>query len=96
MAKALRKGEKGIVILAGDISPIDVISHLPVMCEDASVPYCYIPGKRMLGESALSKRPTSVIMLVEAKKGGSDYEEYYDGAKDEMKKLTIMPSVLAQ
>lgn len=92
VAKSLRKGEKGIVILAGDISPIDVISHLPVVCEEANVPYCYVNSKRMLGESGLSKRPTSVIMLSEVKKKGADYEEYYDACKDEISKLAVMPS----
>jgi H/ACA ribonucleoprotein complex subunit 2 len=39
------KGVKGIVIIAGDISPIDVISHLPVLCEDNEVTYIYVPSK---------------------------------------------------
>ena len=43
--KGLRKGEKGIVVLAGDISPIDVISHLPVLCEDNDVPYVFVTSK---------------------------------------------------
>ena len=33
------------VVIAGDISPIDVISHVPVTCEDNSVPYVYVPSK---------------------------------------------------
>lgn len=43
--KCLRKGEKGLVIMAGDISPIDVISHLAVYCEDLEVPYIYVNSK---------------------------------------------------
>jgi H/ACA ribonucleoprotein complex subunit 2 len=34
VVKAVRKGEKGFVLIAGDISPIDVIAHLPILCED--------------------------------------------------------------
>ena len=37
VVKALRKNEKGFCIIAGDISPIDVISHLSIMCEDRQV-----------------------------------------------------------
>src|SRR5690606_10973233 len=33
---------QGFVILAADISPMDVISHLPVLCEDHSVPYVFV------------------------------------------------------
>ena len=34
-----------ICIIAGDISPIDVVIHLPVMCEDRDIPYIYVPSK---------------------------------------------------
>lgn len=47
--KAIRKANKGVVILAGDISPIDVITPLPVLCEDADIPYIYVPSKEELG-----------------------------------------------
>ncbi|MEE6479920.1 hypothetical protein FKM82_012411 [Ascaphus truei] len=43
--KFINKGEKGIVVLAGDTLPIEVYCHLPVMCEDRSIPYTYIPSK---------------------------------------------------
>ncbi|CCJ30272.1 unnamed protein product [Pneumocystis jirovecii] len=60
--KTLRKGK--LVILAGDISPIDVISHLPVLCEDYSCPYVFVPSKESLGEASNTQRPTSCIMII--------------------------------
>eukprot|EP01147_Barroeca_monosierra_P006114 gene6114-9175_t len=63
VSKAIRKRQSGICILAGDVSPIDVITHLPVMCEDAKIPYCYIPSKKDLGAAGQTKRPTSVILI---------------------------------
>ena len=58
VVKALRKGEKGFCIIAGDISPVDVITHLPIMCEDRNIPYFYVPSKHDLGAAATTKRPT--------------------------------------
>jgi H/ACA ribonucleoprotein complex subunit 2 len=63
VVKALRKGEKGFCVIAGDISPIDVITHLPIMCEDRQVPYFYVPSKHDLGAAACTKRPTSCILI---------------------------------
>jgi H/ACA ribonucleoprotein complex subunit 2 len=63
VVKALRKGEKGFCVIAGDISPIDVISHLPILCEDRHVPYIYVPSKQDLGAAASTKRPTSCILI---------------------------------
>ena len=63
VVKALRKGVKGFCVIAGDISPIDVISHLPLMCEDRDIPYYYVPSKHDLGNAACTKRPTSCILV---------------------------------
>ena len=51
-------------VIAGDISPIDVITHVPVLCEDAGVPYIYVPSKDALGTAAQTKRPTSVMLVM--------------------------------
>ena len=61
--KAVRKGTKGIVIIAADISPIDVLSHLPILCEDKSVPYIYVRSRAEIGEACKTKRPTSCVMI---------------------------------
>ncbi|TKA67731.1 hypothetical protein B0A49_08095 [Cryomyces minteri] len=70
VVKSLRKSAKdasslpvGVVILAADISPMDVISHLPVLCEDHDVPYIYVRSRVALGEAGATKRPTSVVMV---------------------------------
>ncbi|RKP30902.1 L30e-like protein [Metschnikowia bicuspidata] len=81
VVKALRKGEKGLVVLAGDISPADVISHLPVLCEDSAIPYVFIPSKEDLGSAGATKRPTSCVFIVpDGKKHykAVEYQEAYD------------------
>jgi H/ACA ribonucleoprotein complex subunit 2 len=62
--KAIRKKQKGICVIAGDISPVDVISHLAALCEEAETPYIYVPSKLELGAAGATKRPTSVVMVV--------------------------------
>lgn len=36
-----------LCIIAGDISPVDVISPLPVLCEEHDIPYIYVPSKEV-------------------------------------------------
>ncbi|ORY99927.1 50S ribosomal protein L30e-like protein [Syncephalastrum racemosum] len=62
--KALRKGEKGLVVLAADVSPIDVTSHFPVFCEEKDVPYIFVTSREQLGQASSTRRPTSVAMVV--------------------------------
>ncbi|KAK9477362.1 hypothetical protein V1514DRAFT_334193 [Lipomyces japonicus] len=93
--KSLRKGDKGLVVIAGDISPMDVISHIPVLCEDNDIPYLFVPSKEDLGSAGATKRPTSCVMIVPGgfkKKSGittssDDYKEGFDELVGEIKKL---------
>ncbi|PLB35066.1 putative small nuclear ribonucleoprotein complex protein Nhp2 [Aspergillus candidus] len=94
----------GVVILAGDISPMDVISHIPVLCEDHGIPYVFVSSRAELGNSAATKRPTSVVMAVpksaakgkkkdDAEDDGEDFSEVYEElvkvARKEAKKANI-------
>jgi H/ACA ribonucleoprotein complex subunit 2 len=97
VVKALRKSAANasqtdptaIVVIAADISPMDVISHIPVLCEDHSVPYIYIKSRAQLGEASATKRPTSVVMVSKDKSGkkGEEVDEEFTEAFAELKKL---------
>ncbi|KAK9470167.1 Nhp2 H/ACA snoRNP protein [Dipodascopsis tothii] len=97
VVKALRKGDKGLVVLAGDISPPDVISHIPVLCEDSGVPFVFVPAKESLGSAGATKRPTSCVMVIpggfkkkagdKADKATEEYKESYDEVVGDIKKL---------
>lgn len=94
VVKALRKGEKGLVIIAGDISPPDVISHIPVLCEDSSVPYVFIPSKEDLGSAGATKRPTSCVFIVpgggKSKKNADKTDEYKESYDEVVKEINSL------
>lgn len=52
VVKSIKKGNKGIVILAADVTPSDVISHIPVLCEDNGIPYIFVRSRMELGVAA--------------------------------------------
>jgi H/ACA ribonucleoprotein complex subunit 2 len=84
LVKGVRKGDKGLAIIAGDIFPIDVVSHLPVMLEENGIPYLFVPSKQDLGAAASTKRPTSCV-LVKTPKKGFEAMDIYDGLVKEAK-----------
>lgn len=49
VGKAIRKGMTGICVFAADVSPVDVLSHLPVQCETNDIPYVFIRSRVDLG-----------------------------------------------
>ena len=63
-----------VCILAADIVPADVISHLPVLCEWGKVPFIFVPSKLHLGAAMKTKRPTSCVLVVKDDAFGSAYD----------------------
>lgn len=70
---------------------MDVISHIPVLCEDHNIPYIYVASRAELGMAGQTKRPTSVVMVTgsiggkakkdeeKAKGGEEDWKETFAG-----------------
>ena len=85
VVKSIRKNEKGILVLAANIYPMDVISHIPVLCEENKIPYIFVSSKEALGEAATTKRPTSCIHVII--KDDFAEKKKYDEVFDEVKKL---------
>lgn len=83
--KRIRKGESGILIYAGDISPVDIMVHLPGICEDKDIPYCYVPSRMDLG-AALGMKRGSLMALVKEK---DDYQDLYNELKEEISHLAV-------
>jgi len=81
VVKALKKGEKGLCMIAGDISPVEVIAHVPILCEEKDIAYIYVPSKEELGQASLTKRPTSIVLV----KHSADIAEAYGECEKAMR-----------
>ena len=81
VVKGLKKGEQGLSIIAGDISPVEVICHVPILCEEKNIAYIYVPSKEDLGLASLTKRPTSIVLV----KKGPDFADTYAECEKEMR-----------
>ncbi|KAG5546539.1 hypothetical protein RHGRI_018653 [Rhododendron griersonianum] len=65
-----------LCVIAGNISPIDVITHVPILCEESEIPYIYVTSKEDLANAGATKRPTCcVLVLTKPAKGELPQEE---------------------
>ncbi|KAK0183400.1 hypothetical protein PV327_001446 [Microctonus hyperodae] len=81
--KHIRKGEKGLVIFAGDVYPIEIMCHLPIVCEDKELPYCFVPSRQDIGTAMGVKRGSLMVLIKEH----ADYKELYDELKEAIRHL---------
>lgn len=71
------------MIFAGDVTPIDIMCHLPAVCEEKSIPYIYTPSRADLGAAMGVKRGTIALLIRE----NHEYQDLYDDVKKELTHL---------
>ena len=55
--KSLNRGTAEFIVLAADADPLEILLHLPLLCEDKNVPYVFVRSKQGLGRATGVSRP---------------------------------------
>merc|ERR1712037_465224 len=55
--KTLNRGQSEFVVLAADAEPLEILLHIPLLCEDKNVPYVFVRSKQALGRACGVSRP---------------------------------------
>ena len=72
-----------LVVFAGDVFPIEIMCHLPIVCEDNNLPYCYTPSRQDIGAAMGVKRGSLMVLIKEH----PDYKELYEELREAMTNL---------
>lgn len=73
--KAIERGLAKLVVMAEDVTPEEILMHLPVLCMEKQITFVYVPSKLELGKASGIEVPTASIAIIEegeAKKHISD------------------------
>lgn len=85
--KTLNRGISEFIIMAADTEPIEILLHLPLLCEDKNVPYVFVPSKTALGRACGVSRP--VIAASVTSNDASAIKNQIYGIKDKIETLLI-------
>ncbi|KAJ2071464.1 RNA binding protein snu13, partial [Coemansia sp. S155-1] len=85
--KTLNRGISEFIVMAADCEPIEILLHLPLLCEDKNVPYVFVPSKAALGRACGVTRP--VVAASVTTNEGSDLKSQILAIKIEIEKLLI-------
>mmetsp|Transcript_32187 Transcript_32187/g.90127 ORF Transcript_32187/g.90127 Transcript_32187/m.90127 type:complete len:127 (-) Transcript_32187:74-454(-) len=85
--KALNRETAEFIVMAGDTEPLEILLHLPLVCEDKNVPYVFVPSKVSLGRACGVSRP--VIACAVTVNEGSQLRSQIINLKNEIEKLLI-------
>lgn len=85
--KTLNRGISEFIIMAADTEPIEILLHLPLLCEDKNVPYVFVPSKAALGRACGVSRP--VIAASVTSNDASSIKNQIYSIKDKIETLLI-------
>ncbi|MCB9358991.1 50S ribosomal protein L7ae [Candidatus Woesearchaeota archaeon] len=63
--KAAEKGTAKLVAYAKDVTPAEVVMHIPLICKDKGVPCFGVPSREELGTAAGLTVPTSAVAVTD-------------------------------
>ncbi|KIP12261.1 hypothetical protein PHLGIDRAFT_62321 [Phlebiopsis gigantea 11061_1 CR5-6] len=55
--KTLNRGIAEIIVLTADTEPLEILLHLPLLCEEKNVSYIFVASKAALGRACGVSRP---------------------------------------
>lgn len=84
VTKSIERSLAKLVIMAEDVSPPEILFHIPLLCEEKSIPYGYVSTKKELGNSARMNVASSAIAIENV---GTGNDRAFD---DIMKKLEAL------
>eukprot|EP00274_Cyanoptyche_gloeocystis_P006848 CAMPEP_0196653038 /NCGR_PEP_ID=MMETSP1086-20130531/2609_1 /TAXON_ID=77921 /ORGANISM="Cyanoptyche gloeocystis , Strain SAG4.97" /LENGTH=125 /DNA_ID=CAMNT_0041983999 /DNA_START=72 /DNA_END=449 /DNA_ORIENTATION=- len=85
--KTLNRGISELIVLSADAEPLEILLHLPLLCEDKNVPYVFVPSKQALGRACGVSRP--VIACSVTTNEGSQLKNQINNLKLAIEKLLI-------
>lgn len=87
VTKSLNRGIAEFIVMAADAEPLEILLHLPLLCEDKNVPYVFVPSKTALGRACGVSRPVIAAAVTSAE--GSELDPQVKALRQQIERLII-------
>ncbi len=85
--KTLNRGQSEFVVMAADAEPLEILLHIPLLCEDKNVPYVFVRSKQALGRACGVSRPVIAASITQNE--GSQIKPQITTIQQEIEKLLV-------
>ena len=87
VTKAAERGTAMMVVMAEDVNPSELLAHVPMICNEKSIPFMYVPDQGYLAEAAGMSEgtKTAAVAVIDVKK---DVEDRFNEVKGHFETLS--------
>ncbi|MDD5778090.1 MAG: 50S ribosomal protein L7Ae [Candidatus Thermoplasmatota archaeon] len=82
VTKQAERKQAKLVVMATDVTPEEILAHIPLLCEEKEVPYAYVPSKQDLGRAAGLTVPTASVAITDPGEGKGVIAEIEKAVKE--------------
>lgn len=82
VTKSIERNDADLVIIAGDVSPEEIVMHLPALSEERDIPYTFVPSKEELGLAAGINVQSATIAVTQPGNSEDDIEDISEKAAE--------------
>lgn len=75
VTKQVERGVAKFVVMAEDVTPEEILAHVPLLCEEKGIPYGYVPSKAELGNAAGLPVGTAAVAILDVGTAGEAVED---------------------
>ncbi|MFX1386546.1 MAG: ribosomal L7Ae/L30e/S12e/Gadd45 family protein [Promethearchaeota archaeon] len=86
VTKSIERVQAKFVLMAEDVSPPEILFHIPLLCEEKGIPYGYMPTKKELGNTVRINVSSSAIAVENVGTGNEGVLEDVIKKLEEIKK----------
>lgn len=86
VTKAIERNEAKLVVIASDVSPEEIVMHLPALADERDIPYTFVPDKEELGLAAGLEVQSASIAVTRYGNAEDDVEDIAEKAAELLEK----------
>jgi large subunit ribosomal protein L7Ae len=86
VTKSIERVQAKLVIMAEDVSPPEILFHIPLLCEEKGIPYGFLSTKKELGNTVRINVSSSAIAIENVGTGNENLLNDVIKKLDEIKK----------
>ncbi len=64
VTKMIERGTAQLVVMSEDVTPEELLLHIPALCKEKKIPFTYLNDKKALGEASGLKVKASCVAVV--------------------------------
>jgi large subunit ribosomal protein L7Ae len=82
VTKAIERNEADLVVIAGDVSPEEIVMHLPALCDERDIDYTFVPEREELGLAAGINVQSATVAITSSSGAQDRVEEIQRKSRD--------------